>query len=117
LLILVARLTARQHKRMFLLCHYFATVKQLWENECCDLGQDEMTGLKGKSGPPGNMNAFKHGLAPIQKRREEGIPTEHEETIRQQILDGLNVCSTGSGPKPRPICPPEFWWVGPLFVR
>jgi hypothetical protein len=24
-----------------------------------------MAGLKGKSGPPGNMNAFKHGLASI----------------------------------------------------
>jgi hypothetical protein len=47
-----------------------------------------MAGLKGKSGPPGNMNAFKHGLAAIQKRREEGIPTEHE-NVRQQILDGL----------------------------
>ena len=53
------------------------------------LGQDEMTGLKGKSGPPGNMNAFKHGLAAIQKRREESVATEHEESIRQQILDGL----------------------------
>jgi len=40
-----------------------------------------MAGLKGKSGPPGNMNAFKHGLAAIQKRREE--------SVRQQILDGL----------------------------
>jgi len=48
-----------------------------------------MSGLKGKSGPAGNMNAFKHGLAAIQKRREEGVPTEHGETIRQQILDGL----------------------------
>ena len=48
-----------------------------------------MAGLKGKSGPPGNMNAFKHGLAAIQKRREEGVPTEHEESVRQQILDGL----------------------------
>ena len=48
-----------------------------------------MAGLKGKSGPPGNMNAFKHGLAAIQKRREEGIPIEHEEGIRRQILDGL----------------------------
>ena len=48
-----------------------------------------MAGLKGKSGPPGNMNAFKHGLAAIQKRREEGVPTEHEENVRQQILDGL----------------------------
>jgi hypothetical protein len=45
--------------------------------------------MKGKSGPPGNMNAFKHGLAAIQKRREESIATEHEESVRQQILDGL----------------------------
>ena len=35
-----------------------------------------MAGLKGKSGPPGNLNAFKHGLAAIQKRREEGVPTD-----------------------------------------
>jgi hypothetical protein len=46
-------------------------------------------GIKGRSGPPGNMNAFKHGLAAIQKRREESITTEHEENVRQQILDGL----------------------------
>ena len=32
---------------------------------------------------------FKHGLAAIQKRREESITTEHEEGVRQQILDGL----------------------------
>jgi hypothetical protein len=36
------------------------------------------------------MNAFKHGLAAIQKRREDGIPTEHEENVRQQILEGLS---------------------------
>jgi hypothetical protein len=48
-----------------------------------------MAGLKGKSGPPGNMNAFKHGLAAIRKRREESVTTEHEESVRQQILDGL----------------------------
>jgi hypothetical protein len=47
-----------------------------------------MAGLKGKSGPPDNMNAFKHGLVAIQKWREEGVPTEHEETVRQQILEG-----------------------------
>jgi hypothetical protein len=52
-------------------------------------GINEMAGLKGKSGPPGNMNAFKHGLASIQKRREEDIPTQHEENVRQQILEGL----------------------------
>jgi hypothetical protein len=31
----------------------------------------------------------KQGLAAIQKRREEGVDTEHEEGVRQQILDGL----------------------------
>jgi len=31
------------------------------------------------------MNAFKHGLAAIQKR----VNTEHEESVRQQILNGL----------------------------
>jgi hypothetical protein len=30
---------------------------------------------KGKSGPPGNMNAFEHGLAAIQKRHEESVTT------------------------------------------
>jgi hypothetical protein len=48
-------------------------------------------GVKGKSGPPGNMNVFKHGLAAIQKRREESVTTEHEESIRQEILDGLMI--------------------------
>jgi hypothetical protein len=48
-------------------------MKQLWENESRHVGQNEMAGLKGKSGPPGNMNAFKHGLVAIQKRREESI--------------------------------------------
>src|SRR5262245_14161369 len=89
LLILVARLTAREHNRIFRLCHYFAIMKPVAENESRHLGQNEMAGLKGKSGPPGNMNAFKHGLAAIQKRREESISTEHEESIRQQILNGL----------------------------
>jgi hypothetical protein len=32
------------------------------------------------------MNAFKHGLAAIQKRREGSITTEYEEGVRQQIL-------------------------------
>jgi hypothetical protein len=74
---------------MFLLCHYFAIMKSVPENESRHLGSNEMAGLKGKSGPPGNMNAFKHGLAAIQKRREESVITEHEEGVRQQILDGL----------------------------
>ena len=55
-----------------------------------------MAGLRGKSGPPGNMNAFKHGLAAIQKRCEEGAPTEHEENFRQQILDGSMIRLNGA---------------------
>jgi hypothetical protein len=50
-------------------------MKPVPENESRHLGQNEIAGLKGKSGPPGNMNAFKHGLAAIQKRREEGVIT------------------------------------------
>jgi hypothetical protein len=42
-----------------------------------------------------NQNAFKHGLAAIQKRREESITTEHEESIRQRILDGLIADKSG----------------------
>src|SRR5215831_18905262 len=87
--ILVARLTARQYKRIFSLCHYFAIMKPVQRSESRHLRQNEMAGLKGKSGPLGNMNAFKHGLAAIQKRREESITTEHEENVRRQILDGL----------------------------
>jgi len=35
-------------------------------------------GVKGKIGPPGNMNAFKHGLAAIQKRREQSYLARRE---------------------------------------
>jgi hypothetical protein len=37
------------------------------------------------------MNAFRHGLAAIQKRREESITTEHEENVRQQNSRWLEV--------------------------
>src|SRR5215468_3680892 len=33
-----------------------------------------MAGVKGRSGPPSNMNAFKHGLVAIQKRRRRALP-------------------------------------------
>src|SRR5262245_51666097 len=51
LLILVARLSAREHKRIFSLCHYFAIMKRGSENECRHLGQNEMAGLKGQKRP------------------------------------------------------------------
>jgi hypothetical protein len=46
-------------------------------------------GVKGRSVPPGNMNAFQARACAIQKRREESATTEHEERVWQQILDGL----------------------------
>ena len=82
---LLARLTVRQYKRIFSLCHYFAIMQPVQRNESRHLGQNEMAGLKGKSGPPGNMNAFKHGLAAIQKRREKGIP--HRARKKRPAID------------------------------
>ena len=60
-------------------------------------------GVKGRSGPPGNMNAFKHGFAAIQKRREESVTTEYEESVRQQILDGLIFDKGGDSQRPPEI--------------
>jgi hypothetical protein len=48
-----------------------------------------MAGVKGRSGPPGNQNNFRHGLSAIQKRREGGVITQHEDGIRAEILAGL----------------------------
>jgi hypothetical protein len=48
-----------------------------------------MSGIRGKSGPPGNQNAFKHGLAAVQQRRINGALTEDEQGIREEILIGL----------------------------
>jgi hypothetical protein len=39
--------------------------------------------------PSRQHERFKHGLASIEKRREEGVPPQHEENVRQQILNGL----------------------------
>jgi hypothetical protein len=52
-----------------------------------------MAGLRGKSGPPGNMNAFKQGLAAIQKRREETFTQNRIEWRSEQRT------STARGPK------------------
>src|SRR5262245_4264946 len=46
-------------------------------------------GIKGRSGPPGNQNAFRHGLAAIEKRQDTGLLAPPDESIRRQILDGL----------------------------
>jgi hypothetical protein len=48
-----------------------------------------MAGIRGKSGPPGNQNAFRHGLAGISQRRVSGALTPDEQAIREQLLAGL----------------------------
>jgi hypothetical protein len=48
-----------------------------------------MAGKKGQSGPPGNANAFRHGLAAVQQRRGNGALTQDEQDIRAAILAGL----------------------------
>jgi hypothetical protein len=48
-----------------------------------------MAGKKGQSGPPGNANAFRHGLAAVQRRRADGELTEDEQDLRADILAGL----------------------------
>src|SRR5258708_20815312 len=48
-----------------------------------------MEGIRGRSGPPGNQNAFRHGLAAAQQRRVNGALTQDEQDIRSEILSGL----------------------------
>jgi hypothetical protein len=48
-----------------------------------------MAGIRGKSGPPGNQNAFRHGLAGIAQRRADGVLKPAEQSIREEILSGL----------------------------
>jgi hypothetical protein len=48
-----------------------------------------MAGIRGKSGPPANQNAFKHGLAGITQRRANGALNPDEQVIREDILAGL----------------------------
>src|SRR5437879_7289857 len=48
-----------------------------------------MAGIRGKSGSPGNQNAFRHGLAAVQQRRINGALTQDERDIRADILCGL----------------------------
>ena len=54
-----------------------------------------MAGIRGKSGPPGNQNAFRHGLAAAHNRRANDELTENERDIRSEILAGLIADSGG----------------------
>ena len=48
-----------------------------------------MAGLAGKSGAPGNQNAFRHGLAGMSQRRNSGALNPPEQSVREEILAGL----------------------------
>jgi hypothetical protein len=48
-----------------------------------------MAGIRGRSGPPGNQNAFRHGLAGLAQRRADGALNPLEQSIREEILSGL----------------------------
>jgi len=48
-----------------------------------------MAGIRGRSGPPGNQNAFRHGLAGVAQRRADGVLSPQEQSIREEILSGL----------------------------
>jgi hypothetical protein len=48
-----------------------------------------MAGIRGRSGPPGNQNAFRHGLAGIAQRRVDGVLNPAEQSVREEILAGL----------------------------
>src|SRR6476469_3930318 len=48
-----------------------------------------MAGIRGRSGPPNNQNAFRHGLAGIAQRRADGALNPAEQSIREEILSGL----------------------------
>ena len=48
-----------------------------------------MAGIRGRSRPPGNQNAFRHGLAAISERRVNRSLNATEQSIRENILAGL----------------------------
>ena len=55
-----------------------------------------MAGTRGRSGPPGNQNAFRHGLAGIVQRRADGVLNPQEKSIREEILSGLSADKGGA---------------------
>ena len=48
-----------------------------------------MAGIRGRSGRPGNQNAFSHGLAGIAQPCADGVLNPAEQSVREEILSGL----------------------------
>jgi hypothetical protein len=73
-----------------------------------------MGGILGKSGPPGNQNAFRHGLAAVQQRRVNGALTQEEQDIRTCILTGL-LTDKGAAPGLIILCPKKIYVVSTVW--
>jgi hypothetical protein len=56
-----------------------------------------MAGIRGRSGPPGNQNPFRHGLAGLAQRRADGVLDPQEQSIREEVLSGLLADKGGAG--------------------
>ncbi|HEY3040753.1 MAG TPA: hypothetical protein VGJ66_18585 [Pyrinomonadaceae bacterium] len=69
-----------------------------------------MAGKKGESGPPGNANAFRHGLAAVQRRRADGTLTDEEQDIRADILTGL-IADKGGEQQIGKQKARMMWWI------
>jgi hypothetical protein len=43
-----------------------------------------MAGIRGRSGPPGNQNAFRHSLVGIAQRRADAVLNPQEQSFREE---------------------------------
>ena len=67
-----------------------------------------MAGLRGKSGPPGNQNAFRHELAGISQRRAQ-IGTAERILAEIETLQEIMDCPASSAnPTEEPPWPIDF---------
>ena len=80
-------------------------MKQLWENESCHVGQDE-TALIERQECTSRQHERLQARAGGDSEAVRGIPTDHEESVRQQILEGLIADKGGVSRYRRP---PGFW--------
>jgi hypothetical protein len=67
-----------------------------WESNSKDKQRRFMAGVKGRSGPPGNQNNFKHGLSLLAHHRRdprsEVMKPKVIETIKQRVRSDSKTC-------------------------
>jgi hypothetical protein len=76
-----------------------------------------MAGIGGRSGPSGNQNAFRHGLAGISQRRVNGALNHTEQSIREKILAGLVADKGGEVQISRDHRQRRVWTPDPVSER